>query len=61
MDNNHASRRNFMLAGAGLAATGLVPAQETKQTLTAVQVIDRIKSNIGIPWREADGGSNHCG
>ena len=52
MENNRVSRRNLMLSGAGLTLTGLVPAQEPKTTLTAAQVIDRIKSNIGIPWRE---------
>lgn len=52
MENNRVSRRNLMLSGAGLTLAGLVPAQEPKTTLTAAQVIDRIKSNIGIPWRE---------
>ncbi|MBZ5620422.1 MAG: Nif3-like dinuclear metal center hexameric protein [Acidobacteriia bacterium] len=52
MENNHASRRKFVLSGAGLAFAGLVSAQDTKPTLTAAQVIDRIKANIGIPWRE---------
>ena len=41
-----------MVSGAGLALAGLVPAQDHKQTLTAAQVIDRIKANVGIPWRE---------
>jgi len=52
MNRNHFSRRSFVLTGAGLTAVGLVPAQESKQTLTAVQIIDRIKSKIGIPWRD---------
>jgi putative NIF3 family GTP cyclohydrolase 1 type 2 len=52
MENNRVSRRNLMLSGAGLTLAGLVPAQEPKTALTAAQVIDRIKSNIGIPWRE---------
>ena len=42
------SRRNLLLAGAAC----LAPAQELQRTLTAAQVIDRIKSNIGIPWRD---------
>lgn len=52
MNRNHSSRRSFVLVGAGATAASLVPAQERKQTLTAGQVIDRIKSKIGIPWRE---------
>ena len=42
------SRRKFILTG----AAGLAPAQEPQQQLTASQVVDRIKSNIGIPWRD---------
>src|SRR5882762_3738654 len=41
------SRRTFLLAGAGLAASRISVAAG----LTAGQVIDRIKSNVGIPWR----------
>jgi hypothetical protein len=52
MDNNHLSRRNLMLSGAGLTLAALASAQDTKPALTAAQVIDRIKSNVGVPWRE---------
>ena len=46
--NNHiTSRRAFLLGSMGLAATSLA----APQTLTAGQVIDRIKANVGIPWR----------
>ena len=43
------SRRRFLLRGAALASTTIVPAQTV---LTAAQVIGRIKQNVGIPWRE---------
>ncbi len=46
------SRRTFLLATAGCAAAQSIVAQETKPVLTAGQVIDRIKANLGIPWRE---------
>jgi putative NIF3 family GTP cyclohydrolase 1 type 2 len=45
------SRRDFMLAGAGLSTLGLAQTQPTTPALTAGQVIDRIKTNIGVPWR----------
>ena len=41
-----------MLGGAALAAARMASAQTTGQTLTAAQVIDRIKQNVGVPWRE---------
>ena len=41
-----------MLGGAGLALAGLAEPQETRPALTAAQVIDRIKSQAGVPWRE---------
>ena len=44
------SRRSFLLAPIGLAAvSGALP--RVTQTLTAGQVVDRIKANVGIPWR----------
>ena len=51
------TRRKFVLGGAGLAASlaisQLIEAQSTKSgTLTAGQVIDRIKTNVGIPWAD---------
>lgn len=45
-----ASRRTFLLGSMGLAATKLVYPQAAS-TLTAGQVIDRIKAQVGIPWR----------
>jgi putative NIF3 family GTP cyclohydrolase 1 type 2 len=45
------SRRRLMLAaGAGLAATRSLSAEDAG--LTAAQVVDRIRKNVGIPWRE---------
>lgn len=44
------SRRDFLLTSIGLAASNLAYPQAT-QALNAGQVIDRIKANVGIPWR----------
>jgi putative NIF3 family GTP cyclohydrolase 1 type 2 len=52
MRTNDVSRRAFVLAGSALAATDLATPQEIARPLTAGQVIDRIKQNVGIPWRE---------
>jgi putative NIF3 family GTP cyclohydrolase 1 type 2 len=51
MDTEDVSRRAFMLAGAGLAAADLAAPQAAGGALTAGQVIERIKKNVGIPWR----------
>jgi putative NIF3 family GTP cyclohydrolase 1 type 2 len=45
MINQTVSRRSFLLASTGLALSRLT------ETLTAGQVVDRIKANVGIPWR----------
>ena len=45
------SRRLFArMAGAGLAAGNLARAQ--KGSLTAGEVVDRVKKNLGIPWND---------
>ncbi len=44
------SRRALVLSGIGLAGEIAMP-QSPGGTLTAGQVIERIKTNIGIPWR----------
>ncbi len=51
MTDYRPSRRTFLLATLGLTAARTIrlPAP---QTLTTGQVIDRIKANVGIPWRE---------
>jgi putative NIF3 family GTP cyclohydrolase 1 type 2 len=47
------SRRQFaLMAGAGLAAANLAQAQKGK--LTAGEVVDRVKKNIGAPWPDND-------
>lgn len=49
MSINETSRRSFLLTSMGLAATSFAYAQSTS-ALTAGQVIDRIKANVGVPW-----------
>src|SRR5262249_26235552 len=44
------SRRAFLLASMGLATTRIARPQ-AEWTLTAAQGIERIKANVGIPWR----------
>jgi putative NIF3 family GTP cyclohydrolase 1 type 2 len=51
----NSSRRAFLLAGAALSLAKTITAQSTSSVggkLTAGMVIDRIKVNIGIPWRQ---------
>ncbi|HKQ89174.1 MAG TPA: Nif3-like dinuclear metal center hexameric protein [Blastocatellia bacterium] len=50
MLHNATSRRDFLLASMGMAAAKFIRPRAAK-TLTAGQVIDRIKANVGIPWR----------
>jgi putative NIF3 family GTP cyclohydrolase 1 type 2 len=50
MTAHSTSRRAFLLASMGLAAARIARPQAA-QTLTAGQVIERIKANVGIPWR----------
>ncbi len=46
-------RRDILIQGAGLAASaGCGMAQASPPTLTAGDVVGRIKANVGIPWRE---------
>lgn len=45
-----ASRRSFLWGAMGLTAAQLVRAQAAPP-LTAGQVLDRIKAQVGIPWR----------
>ena len=47
MNDFIASRRTFLLGSMGLAATSLA----APQTITAGQILDRIKAQVGIPWR----------
>ncbi len=56
IEHTNRSRRAFMLASAALPlvqatnASSLLPEKQTPP-LTAGMVIDRIKANVGIPWR----------
>jgi len=47
----HLSRRKFLaLAATGVATTPLI-ARSTRGAVTAQQVVDRIKENIGVEWK----------
>jgi putative NIF3 family GTP cyclohydrolase 1 type 2 len=50
MKTFEASRRAFLLTSIGVAAAQIVRSQAATQ-FTAGQVIERIKANVGIPWR----------
>ena len=51
MITGHASRRTFLKASLSLAVTNIISPYRP-QVITAGQIIDRIKANVGIPWRE---------
>ncbi|MDQ3686503.1 MAG: Nif3-like dinuclear metal center hexameric protein, partial [Acidobacteriota bacterium] len=51
MTTNDTSRRAFLIASMGLAAAKIVRPSGSPQTITAGQVIERIKAQVGIPWR----------
>ena len=46
------SRRSLLVAGVGVSSAGMAMPQGAGSTLTAGRVIERIKANVGIPWRE---------
>jgi putative NIF3 family GTP cyclohydrolase 1 type 2 len=50
MESREISRRTFFLGGLAAASAGV--AKAAKNQLTATQVVDRIKANVGVPWRE---------
>src|SRR5690349_8903661 len=54
MPRHSLSRRQFVFGSAGLA---MVARGRAKAALTVQQVIDRLQSNIGVPWKTntADG------
>jgi putative NIF3 family GTP cyclohydrolase 1 type 2 len=45
------SRREFVLAAAGTCALAGGARAQTRE-LTAQQIVDRIRINVGVPWRE---------
>jgi len=51
MTSYKTSRRSFLMASLGLTTARFI-APFGSQQLTVGQVIDRIKTNVGIPWRE---------
>src|ERR1035441_1162039 len=51
MSESNVSRRQFA-ATATAAAAGLLPQFASAADLTARQVIDRIRANVGVPWAE---------
>jgi putative NIF3 family GTP cyclohydrolase 1 type 2 len=52
MASNGVSRRELIAAAAGIVTARPLAAQSERSTITAGEVIARIKSNVGIPWRE---------
>lgn len=48
---NNLSRRTFILAGSAALTTQLARADSTPSPLTAGDVVDRIRKQVGIPWR----------
>jgi putative NIF3 family GTP cyclohydrolase 1 type 2 len=45
------SRRNFILTGSALMTAYLAKAQKAQAPLTAGEVVDRIRKQVGVPWR----------
>jgi putative NIF3 family GTP cyclohydrolase 1 type 2 len=50
MSSNSISRRNFIIAGSTLLAAPLAKAQPAA-TLTARQLVERIRNEVGVPWQ----------
>ena len=50
MPKTDVTRRRMIAAGAGFVGAKAMPAQNAAAVLTAGEVIDRIKKNVGIPW-----------
>ena len=46
----HPTRRDLLIAGA-LSAVASIPSRAAAQQLTAGGVVERIKANVGVPWR----------
>ena len=51
MRSNSISRRNFIIAGSALLAAPLAKTQPSSPQLTASQLVERIRSHVGVPWR----------
>jgi putative NIF3 family GTP cyclohydrolase 1 type 2 len=50
MRSNSISRRNFIIAGSALLAAPLAKTQPASPQLTASQLVERIRSHVGVPW-----------
>jgi putative NIF3 family GTP cyclohydrolase 1 type 2 len=50
MHDASVSRREFVLTAAALLAAR--PAAAAQRGLTAQQIVDRIRANVGLPWRD---------
>jgi putative NIF3 family GTP cyclohydrolase 1 type 2 len=51
MRSNQVSRRNFIIAGSALLAAPLTKAQPAPTQLTAGKLVERIRNQVGVPWR----------
>ena len=51
MNTNNISRRSFLFSALGLLVTNIPSLYAKQKPITAGQVIERIKANVGIPWR----------
>jgi putative NIF3 family GTP cyclohydrolase 1 type 2 len=51
-ETTNCSRRAFVLAGVAFQPANKAIPQPASPVLTAGMVVDRIKANIGIPWRQ---------
>ena len=45
------SRRDFILTGSAALTSYLAKAEGTSTPLTAAEAVDRIRKQVGIPWR----------
>jgi putative NIF3 family GTP cyclohydrolase 1 type 2 len=51
MRANSISRRNFIITGSALLAAPLAKAQQISTQFTAGQLVEHIRSHVGVPWR----------
>jgi putative NIF3 family GTP cyclohydrolase 1 type 2 len=51
MTSNLISRRSFLITGSALLAAPLAKAEPPSTRLSAAQVVEQIRSHVGVPWR----------
>jgi putative NIF3 family GTP cyclohydrolase 1 type 2 len=51
MRSSRISRRNFIIASSALLAAPLAKAQQTSTQVTAGQLVERIRNQVGVPWQ----------